>query len=204
MSLLVCDPGQAARMIAQRRERGLDRFDEVWEGVYIMSPIADDEHQEVVLGLAGIFLVVLVWTGLGKVRPGVNISDRDEGWEKNYRIPDIAVFLTGCHAINRDTHWVGGPDFGVEIGSHGDRSHEKLDFYAQVGTRELLIVDRDPWALELYALKRKKLRLVGRSTLDDPVLLQSGVLPLSFRLVAGKTRPSIEVRTPGRKRPWRA
>ena len=31
--------------------------------------------------------------GAGDVSPGVNLSDRDDGWEQNYREPDVAVFL---------------------------------------------------------------------------------------------------------------
>src|SRR5205823_6316539 len=78
--LVVCDPEEVARMIARRREMGWDSFDEMWEGVYVMSPIANDEHQAIVGGLVGIALEVVGWSGRGKVRPGVNISDRAEQW----------------------------------------------------------------------------------------------------------------------------
>jgi len=47
---------------------------------------------------------------------------------------------------------VGGPDFAVEILNPGDRTPEKLPFYASVNVRELLVVDRDPWSLELFRL----------------------------------------------------
>ncbi len=194
MSVLVIDPSEAARMIARRRELGLDSFDEVWNGVYVMSPIADDDHQEIVGGLDGVLQAVVFFPGLGKVRPGVNVSDRDEGWTDNYRVPELVVYLPGNPAQNRKTHWVGGPDFALEVVSKGDRSREKFDFYAAVGTRELLLVDRYPWALELHVLKRKKMRLAGRSTPEDPQWLKSTVLPLEFRLVAGTPRPRIEVR----------
>lgn len=194
MSVLVIDPSEAARMIARRRELGLDSFDEVWNGVYVMSPIADDDHQEIVGGLDGVLQAVVFFPGLGKVRPGVNVSDRDEGWTDNYRVPELVVYLPGNPAQNRKTHWVGGPDFALEVVSKGDRSREKFDFYAAVGTRELLLVDRYPWALELHVLKRKKMRLAGRSTPEVPQWLKSTVLPLEFRLVAGTPRPRIEVR----------
>jgi hypothetical protein len=194
MSVLVIDPSEAARMIARRRELGLDSYDEVWDGVYIMSPIADDDHQEIVGGLDGVLQAVIFFPGLGKVRPGVNISDRDKGWTDNYRVPELVVYLPGNPARNRKTHWVGGPDFALEVVSEGDRSREKFDFYATVSTRELLLVDRYPWALELHVLKRKKMRLVGRSTPEDSQWLKSTVLPLEFRLIDGTPRPRIEVR----------
>ena len=202
MSLIVCDPREAEQMIARRQELGLDGHDEVWEGVYMMSPLADDTHHDIVGGFNSVLQIVIAWPGLGNVRPGVNLSDQVQDWTKNYRVPDVVVFLLDNPARNCFTHWVGGPDFGIEVVSEGDRSRQKLVFYAKVGTRELLIVDRYPWALELYALKRKKLRLVGRSTLDDPVWLKSKVVPLAFRLVAGEARPIIEVTQPGRDEPW--
>ena len=64
---------------------------------------------------------------------------------------------------------------------------------AQPGTRELLLVDRKPWALELDRLEAGVLRLVGKSTLEGPQILTSAVLPLRFRLVEGEARPRIRV-----------
>jgi Uma2 family endonuclease len=194
MAVFVCDREERARLIARRRHTGADRFDEVWDGVYVMSPQANDEHQDIATKLGTVLTIVMMWSGLGLVRiGGVNISDRIMRWKRNFRCPDIAVFLTACQAVNHETHWFGGPDFGVEIVSKGDRSRKKFGFYAKVGTRELLIVDRYPWALELYVLKGKQLELAGRSTVDDPQTLQSTVLPLRFRLIAGDARPQIEV-----------
>jgi Uma2 family endonuclease len=171
---------------------GHDRFDEVWEGVYVMNPLADWDHQVLVGNLTMCLGSVIRDSRLGQVLPGVNVSDRREGWEKNFRCPDVAVFLNDCKAVNCGTFAFGGPDFAVEIVSPGDRSREKLDFYAKVGTRELLIVDRKPWALELYRLQGETPTRVGKSTLVKRDWLSSEVVPLKFRLVAGKSRPEIE------------
>jgi Uma2 family endonuclease len=203
MKLIVTDPHEKKRILAQRRAWGADRFDEVWDGVYVMSPLANDEHQEISGLLFGVILTVIGWPRLGDVRPGVNVSDRIEGWKHNYRCPDIAVFLKGCKAKNCGAFWFGGPDFAAEIVSKRDRSRKKLEFYAKIGTRELLIVDRYPWALELYVLKRGKLKLAGCSTLEDPQTIESTVLPLTFRLVDGETRPVIEVTHIDGKEVWR-
>ena len=81
----------------------------------------------------------------------------------------------------------------MEIVSPGDRTCEKLDFHAQVGTGELLVICRNPWKLELYRRADGEMRLVGQSTLDQPEVLQSEVIPLSFRLIPGDVRPRIEV-----------
>ncbi len=174
MDLLIPDPDMNAALIRKRRRAGLDRFDEVWDRVYVMSPITDDEHQELVGNLTSWFVVAIASAGLGKVRPGVNISDRAEGWKHNYRCPDAVIFLNSTKAENLATHWQGGPDFAVEVVSHYDRSRQKIDWYAQAGTRELLIVDRFPWALELYRLSEGgTLDLAGRSTPEQPLSLVS-------------------------------
>ena len=126
--------------------------------------------------------------------PGCNVSDRPRRWKRNYRCPDVAVFLPGNPAEDRDTHWFGGPDFAVEILSPYDRSRQKFGFYAKAGVRELMLVVRRPWSLELYRRANKDFELAGKSepSLDSPPLL-SAVLNLGFRLIPGDTRPQIEV-----------
>ncbi|MEO6809496.1 MAG: hypothetical protein ABI353_10345, partial [Isosphaeraceae bacterium] len=68
-----------------------------------------------------------------------------------------------------------------------------IPFYAQIGTRELFLVDRDPWTLELYRLDGGALVLASKSDLSQPNVLTSSVLPLTFRFVPGEGRPRIEV-----------
>ena len=93
----------------------------------------------------------------------------------------------------RDPYWLGGPDFLVEVVSPDDQTYEKLPFYQSIGTREVLVIERRPWTLLLYRLTDGKLVEAGRSTLENGVTLSSEVVPLSFRLIAGQTRPQIEV-----------
>ena len=95
MGTLVLDPHVERKVRAERAASGADRWDEVWEGVYVMSPLPNNEHQEVVGKLTTVLEISLGWTGLGDVRPGVNVSDRDDDWTQNYRCPDVAVFLRG-------------------------------------------------------------------------------------------------------------
>ncbi len=108
-------------MIRRRRALGIDRKDEVWEGVYVVSPLANDEHQELVDSTFYALQTSVKYAGLGIVRSGANITDRLDKWTKNFRVPDVAVFLNGTAAIKKKTHWVGGPDFAVEIISPYDR-----------------------------------------------------------------------------------
>lgn len=193
MDTTVLEYDELAERVRSVAESEGHNKDEVWDGVWIVSPNPNDEHNDIEMNLGAIFLIVLGWTGLGWVRSGPNVSDRVEQWEHNFRCPHLAVYLQGTTARNLKTHWVGGPDFAVEVVSPNDRTRQKFDFYAKVGTRELLVVDRDPWVLELYRLEEGVLKLVGKSRLDRPDLLISEVLPQSFRLVNGDPRPRIEV-----------
>ena len=59
--------------------------------------------------------------------------------------------------------------------------------------KELLLVDRKPWCLELYRLQDGVLVLVGKSDLNQPNMLVSQVVPISFQLAAGDPRPTIEM-----------
>jgi Uma2 family endonuclease len=191
MDLLITDPGLSKKMIRERSRRGIDQRDEVWEGVYVMAPPPNDEHQGLLTRLSSVFSFLIEWPGLGLVRAGVALSDREEGWTKNFRVPDVSVFLNDTSATNKGTHWLGGPDFAVEVISPNDRSRKKFKFYSRIGVKEFLLVDRDPWALELYRLVDGVLMLVGKSTLDNSVILTSRVVPLSFQLEQGDPRPTI-------------
>lgn len=182
-----------------RRLRGVDRWDEVWDGVLHVAPYLHNRQQEIVGHLIGIIGRLIGWRNLGHVYAGVNLSDRENDWLNNYRIPDFAVFLNGNPAKDCYTHWMGGPDFAVEIRSPGDETLLKIPFYEQIGTRELLIIDREPWSLVLYRLGENGLVPAGRSDLDAPEVIRSEVVPVSFRLVAGAEdgdQPAIEVEYP--------
>jgi Uma2 family endonuclease len=193
MATYVTDPLIEEQIRARRAETGSDRYDEVWEGTYMMTPLPNNDHQDLVGDLDSILRAVVKSAGLGKVYPGANVSDREEGWDDNFRGPDIVVVLNGGRAKDCGTHFVGGPDFLVEIASRYDHSRDKLSFYGQIGVREVMIIDRDPWCLELYRLEESELRLVGKSRLDESTELTSEVVPLSFRLLPGQPRPQIEV-----------
>lgn len=203
MVMLVTEPGVEQRLIAERQAAGIDHHDEVWEGVYVVSPIANNEHQWLAFQLAAVFQLVINHTrGKGMTFPGINVSDQETDWRQNYRVPDVAVFLEGNPAQDRDTHWFGGPDFAVEIVSPGDRSLEKLPFYAAVGVRELLIVDRAPWSLQLFRFGPERVASAESSSMEKSATLESRVLPLKFRLVSGDTRPQIEITHHDGRQQW--
>ncbi len=167
--------------MAIRAASGADREDEVWEGVYVLSPMPKNECQDVVGTLSG---------------------------------------------INRDTSWLGDPDFAVVIISPDDRACDQLPCSSQIGVRELLVTDRDPGAREWYRLQEGHLLSyaswndrahrrgrrhslgggppprvginfpgcvsVGTSSSAQPDVPDSTVVPPTFRRAPGAARPRIE------------
>jgi Uma2 family endonuclease len=193
MPVLVMSREVAAKLLAERRAAGDNRWDEVWDGVHVIMPEADIEHDDISAFLIYVFRTVFAADPGNRVHGRVNVSDRVRGWTTNFRVPDTAVFLAGNPARDCRTHYFGGPDLAVEIVSPDDRSRDKLDFYAAVGTREVLMVDRGPWQLELYQLRRSRMRLAGAAAVGEGDPLPSSVLPLSFQLVRGRPRPKVKV-----------
>ncbi|MCX7410669.1 MAG: Uma2 family endonuclease [Planctomycetales bacterium] len=193
MELVLTERSTIRRIIRRRRRLALDRKDEVWNGKYIVMPDPDNEHQRIATMLATILQIIVRMTDQGDVYAGCNVTDRVDDWTKNYRVPDVAVYLKGNPAEDRQTHFLGGPDLAIEVVSDGDRSRRKRAFYASVGTRELLIVDRDPWQIELFRLQAGELISVGTATAAEDKLLISEVIPLRFRLIAATPRPQLEV-----------
>jgi Uma2 family endonuclease len=132
------------RLLEERRRKGLDVFDEMWEGVLHMVPPASGPHQG--LGSELLFVIIPLARKLGLVaryetglfRPGV---------DDDYRVPDLLVT-----ARERLTHRGvdGAAELVVEILSPHDESYAKLDWYAHLGVREMLVVDPASLAVELY------------------------------------------------------
>lgn len=204
MTAMIADRNLETRLIAERQALGHDRHDEVWEGVYVMSPLADNEHQQFAFRLAMVLQEALGFDSDANVYAGVNVSDHRENWTSNYRVPDVAVVLPGGRAEDCGEFLLGGPDFVSEIVSPGDQTREKIPFYAEAGVRELLVVQRQPWAIELYSLVDQELSLAARGGLDEPAPMKSSTLPLSFRLVSrtGFPRPRLEVALVGGTKRW--
>lgn len=202
MKMVVLDPAERKRIIQERQRTGADRYDEVWNGVYVMSPLADNQHQRLAYGLAKAIDQAIGDRLRAEVFTGTNVSDRKDNWKKNYRCPDFVIFLNGNPAKDLETHWLGGPDFAVEILSPRDRSRKKLPFYAKVGVHELLLIDRKPWTLELYRSREETPVLVGKSAPETSDVLTSEVLPLTFRLLPGDPRPQVELTRAGGDQRW--
>src|SRR3954468_2402129 len=108
MASLVLDSYLEERLKRERALTGADRYDEVWDGVYVMSPIANNEHQFLASELTAAIRSGIGVTQDGLLLAGCNVSAQEDDWTRNYRVPDVAVFLKGNPAGDRQTHWFGG------------------------------------------------------------------------------------------------
>jgi Uma2 family endonuclease len=146
--MLEVDPS----LLEQRRRLGLDRRDEMWEGVLHMTPAPANEHQRILDELLVFLVPLLRRTGTGTLRSGINVFDESSPLE-SYRIPDLTFVAAGREALFvEDGVRGGGPDAVIEVRSPNDESYEKLPFFAKLGVREVVIVDRDTKRVELFAL----------------------------------------------------
>ena len=189
---MVLDPYVEQQVLAERVGSDGDQYDEVWEGVYIVTPLPNNEHQEIVSALDSILQEVV-----GRPRAWSSASRR-ESQRPRRRIgrrttasPTWPCSFAARRPINCGTHWRGAADFLVEIISPGERTRDKIPFYSSLGVVELLIIDREPWTLELYRHQNGQLEKVGQSTFAAPEVLSSQTVGLTFQLLAGQQRPKF-------------
>ena len=133
-------------LLDERRSKGLDKSDEMWEGELHMVPPPSGSHQEVGAELFLILGPLAKARGLlprydptGVFRPGV-----DNDW----RVPDQVYALPEV-ASKRGIE--GAASLVVEILSPNDESYAKLGWYASVGVGEVLVIDPTTRRVELFA-----------------------------------------------------
>jgi Uma2 family endonuclease len=141
------------RELEERHRRGLDRFDEMWEGVLHMAPAPLYEHQRIVTAML-VFLVPLCErTGRGTVVLAINVFNELFPEDRDYRIPDFTFVAAGNEQLlARDGIRGGGPDAVVEVRSPGDETYEKFPFFARLGIKEVIVVHRDSKQPEIFRL----------------------------------------------------
>jgi Uma2 family endonuclease len=189
--------------LRERQRCGIDDHDEVWEGTYVVPPLANNPHQALVTFFTTVLYSAVGAPEHGEVLPGANVSDRRTGWEHNYRVPDVVAVLEGGRAEDCTTHYCGGPDFLVEIESPGDDTEEKVPFYSQIQVRELLIVHRDTRHLRLLRHDGDQLVPVRTTLFEGKRWLVSEVVPLAFRRKVARGVPLTELcRTDGVEGYW--
>ena len=199
----ILDPVLVREFILDRQQRKCDAHDEVWEGVYVVPPLANNPHQRLVGALGNVLFQVVTLEEKGDVLPGANVSDRDEGWEYSFRDPDIVVVLKGGRAVDCTTHWMGGPDFLTEIETRKGEAAAKLPFYERIIVREVLVVERNSRQLRLYRHDGRRLTVVSPQRFEGGKWYASEVVPLAFRRRGLRSGAVIEIRrTDGQPGHW--
>lgn len=168
MPTLVLDPPppELTALIAKRRELDLDRFDEVWEGVLHMNPAPHGRHarlQTQLIKLLGPLAETASLTDLY----GFNLGESDD-----YRIPDAGLLRPGPDQLYYPT-----AALVVEIVSPGDKTYEKLPFYAARHVEEVLIVDPLARTVEWLGLAGG-----GYEAIDASRLINLGPAELAERI----------------------
>lgn len=142
----------------RRRISGIDRLDEVWEGVLHMVPAPHGRHAKVATQLAEILGPVARTAGLEPAMGEFNLGESEE----DFRVPD-----GGIHRPGPDRLWYPTAALVVEIVSPGDESWQKLPFYAAHGVDEVLIVDPAERSVHWLGLDGEEYREIERSGLIE-------------------------------------
>ena len=133
----------AESAIEHRRRLGIDKKDELWDGVWHLVNAPKVWHQRLNLDMALVLAPLARTFGLEPLLDSGVFDDI----EKNFRISDQV------YARPADVGEDGVTSAGlvVEVRSPKDESYEKLPFYAERGVTEVLIVHQDR-RFELYRL----------------------------------------------------
>jgi Uma2 family endonuclease len=123
-------PGELQALIERRKRRGIDLFDEVWEGCYHVAPAAHASHGYVDNQLAVLLAPFANTAGLIGTGP-FNLGEAD-----NYRVPD-----RGYHRSLPTTVWVPTAAVVIEVVSPDDETFEKFSFYAEHNVDEIVVAD---------------------------------------------------------------
>jgi Uma2 family endonuclease len=160
MSTLVLDPAtpELEALKERRRRAGLDRLDEVWEGVLHMVPAPSRKHAKIAQQLAVALDAPARDAGLEPTMHEFNLGRS----EQDFRVPD-----GGLHRPGGNEMWHPTAALVVEIVSPEDESWEKLPFFAAHGVDEVLIVDSDKHSVHWLARSGEEYREVKRSGLIE-------------------------------------
>jgi Uma2 family endonuclease len=163
--------------LIERHRRGADRFDEMWEGVLHMAPAPAYEHQRIVSAIDRFLGPLCERRGRGVLAIAINVFNETSA-APDYRIPDFTFIASGRDGLlARDGVRGGAPDAVIEIRSPDDETYDKLPFFARLGVREVIVVDRDTRRPEIFRLAGPQYVAVQA---DPDRWLRSDVLKVRF------------------------
>jgi Uma2 family endonuclease len=160
MATVVLDPYafELDALKERRRISGLDRLDEVWEGVLHIVPAPSYGHARLTQQLAVALDRPAREAGLEAAMGEFNLGDSIE----DFRVPD-----GGLHRPGASGTWLHTAALVVEIISPGDETWQKLPFYAAHHVDEVLILDPDAHTVHWLALTDGAYSPIARSALID-------------------------------------
>jgi Uma2 family endonuclease len=134
-------------IIELRRFRGLDTYDEWWDGVYRIVTGPSPEHGELLDALAELLGPLVRAAGLRSAAP-VNI-----GLDKHdCRVPDRAIYESGTPRTS--PAFLSTALLVIEVLSPGEKPREKLHFYQAHGVKEYLEIDLERVSAQLWTCLR--------------------------------------------------
>ena len=151
-------PPELQALLERRRRAGVDRLDEVWQGVLHMVPGPSVEHSFINQQLAVLLDAPARRAGL---LPGMGEFNLGES-EYDFRVPDGGLHRPGAAGV-----WLSTAALVVEILSPSDESWQKLPFYAEHDVDEVLFVDPTESTVTWLALCNGEYRAVQRSRLIE-------------------------------------
>jgi hypothetical protein len=162
--VLGAPPPELEALLARRRRAGVDRLDEVWQGVHHMVPGPSFEHAHVAQQLGELLGPVARAAGLVPTMHEFNLGES----EHDFRVPD-----GGLHRPGAAGTWLATAALVVEIRSPDDETWEKLPFYAAHRVDEVLIIDIADRKVAWLALRGGEYEPTERSGLVElgPVAL---------------------------------
>ncbi len=149
-------PAEFEALLERRRRSRADTHDEIWEGVYHVTPAPSMAHALIVAQLAEL---------LGPPARAARLAYSAEfnlGESDDFRVPDL-----GLHRDPLPGIWHPTAALVVEVISPGDETWDKLRFYANRHVDELLIVDPQERVVDWRALQQGEYRPTRRSRLIE-------------------------------------
>jgi Uma2 family endonuclease len=156
--VLGAPPPELEALLERRRQAGVDRLDEVWQGVRHVVPGPSIEHADISQQLAELLGPPARAAGL---RPTISEFNLGES-EHDFRVPDGGLHRPGAAGI-----WHATAALVVEILSPDDETWQKLPFFAAHDVDEVLIVDPAERTVTWLALRDGEYEPAGRSGLIE-------------------------------------
>ncbi len=141
-------PAVTDAFLEERRRRGQDKKDELWDGVLHRVPPPASRHGSVTSALHHALYAIAARREWRAFCDGTGVfAPRADG--ADYRIPDVSIVRPEQVSVRG----VEGAVLVVEVLSPRDESRAKLPFYAARQIPEVWLLDPMTYALELLALE---------------------------------------------------